>query len=114
MLPHILPQLVNLPLKYVYMFRVCSNLWYTYIGMLFTYVFGFAISAFNAHALAALAEVAGPGLDFHLGTILPALLSAMSDSDEVCSCTFPCAPNPPKQFVHMLYYLYMPYMLPCG
>ncbi|XP_057801902.1 protein ILITYHIA-like [Salvia miltiorrhiza] len=53
-LPHILPKLVHLPL-----------------------------SAFNAHALGALAEVAGPGLDFHLGTILPALLAAMSDSDEV-------------------------------
>ncbi|KAL3654018.1 eIF-2-alpha kinase activator GCN1 [Castilleja foliolosa] len=52
-LPHILPKLVHLPL-----------------------------SAFNAHALGALAEVAGPGLDFHLGTVLPALLVAMGDSDE--------------------------------
>ncbi|ERN15855.1 hypothetical protein AMTR_s00039p00177200 [Amborella trichopoda] len=52
-LPHILPKLVNLPL-----------------------------SAFNAHALGALAEVAGPGLNFHLGTILPALLSGMGDDDE--------------------------------
>ncbi|KAK6156422.1 hypothetical protein DH2020_010670 [Rehmannia glutinosa] len=52
-LPHILPKLVHLPL-----------------------------SAFNAHALGALAEVAGPGLDFHLGTILPALLAAMGDDDE--------------------------------
>ncbi|KAF8392110.1 hypothetical protein HHK36_022452 [Tetracentron sinense] len=51
-LPHILPKLVHLPL-----------------------------SAFNAHALGALAEVAGPGLDFHLGTVLPALLSAMSDDN---------------------------------
>ncbi|KAJ4968726.1 hypothetical protein NE237_015427 [Protea cynaroides] len=51
-LPHILPKLVHLPL-----------------------------SAFNAHALGALAEVAGPGLNFHLGTILPALLSTMGDSD---------------------------------
>ncbi|XP_042484650.1 protein ILITYHIA [Macadamia integrifolia] len=51
-LPHILPKLVHLPL-----------------------------SAFNAHALGALAEVAGPGLNFHLGTILPALLSAMGDTD---------------------------------
>ncbi|XP_052292283.1 protein ILITYHIA [Citrus sinensis] len=51
-LPHILPKLVHLPL-----------------------------SAFNAHALGALAEVAGPGLNFHLGTILPALLSAMGDDD---------------------------------
>jgi HEAT repeat protein len=47
-LPHILPKLVHLPL-----------------------------SAFNAHALGALAEVAGSGLNTHLGTILPALLSAM-------------------------------------
>ncbi|KAL8544545.1 hypothetical protein ACS0TY_004932 [Phlomoides rotata] len=52
-LPHILPKLVHLPL-----------------------------SAFNAHALGALAEVAGPGLNFHLGTVLPALLSAMGDADE--------------------------------
>lgn len=51
-LPHILPKLVHLPL-----------------------------SAFNAHALGALAEVAGPGLNFHLGAILPALLSAMGDDD---------------------------------
>lgn len=39
--------------------------------------------AFNAHALGALAEVAGPGLDSHLGTVLPPLLSAMSHVDEV-------------------------------
>ncbi|XP_051119851.1 protein ILITYHIA [Andrographis paniculata] len=51
-LPHILPKLVHPPM-----------------------------SAFNAHALGALAEVAGPGLDFHLGTILPALLAAMDDDD---------------------------------
>jgi HEAT repeat protein len=51
-LPHILPKLVQSPL-----------------------------SAFNAHALGALAEVAGPGLDFHLGTILPALLAAMGDDN---------------------------------
>ncbi|KAJ4721119.1 translational activator GCN1 [Melia azedarach] len=51
-LPHILPKLVHLPL-----------------------------SAFNAHALGALAEVAGPGLNFHLGTILPALLAAMGSDD---------------------------------
>ncbi|KAJ6744278.1 TRANSLATIONAL ACTIVATOR GCN1-RELATED, partial [Salix purpurea] len=52
-LPHILPKLVHLPL-----------------------------SAFNAHALGALAEVAGPGLNFHLGTVLPALLSAMGAEDK--------------------------------
>ncbi|CAO2827459.1 unnamed protein product [Amaranthus hypochondriacus] len=49
-LPHILPKLFQLPL-----------------------------SEFKAHALGALAEVAGPGLNFHLNTILPALLSAMGD-----------------------------------
>ncbi|KAG6736308.1 hypothetical protein POTOM_060946 [Populus tomentosa] len=32
----------------------------------------FPSCAFNIHALGALAEVAGPGLNFHLGTILPA------------------------------------------
>ncbi|XP_063940401.1 protein ILITYHIA isoform X2 [Daucus carota subsp. sativus] len=52
-LPHILPKLVQLPL-----------------------------SAFNAHALGALAEVAGSSLNFHLGTVLPALLSAMGDNDQ--------------------------------
>ncbi|KAL8156542.1 hypothetical protein AgCh_001585 [Apium graveolens] len=52
-LPHILPKLVQLPL-----------------------------SAFNAHALGALAEVAGSSLNFHLGTVLPALLSAMGDGDQ--------------------------------
>ncbi|EPS66179.1 hypothetical protein M569_08598, partial [Genlisea aurea] len=51
-LPHILPKLVQLPL-----------------------------SAFNAHALGALAEVAGPGLNSHLGMVLPALLAAMGDVD---------------------------------
>ncbi|XP_068667141.1 protein ILITYHIA isoform X2 [Aristolochia californica] len=52
-LPHILPKLVHLPL-----------------------------SAFNAHAIGALADVAGSGLNVHLGTVLPALLSAMDDDDE--------------------------------
>ncbi|GMP21854.1 hypothetical protein CsSME_00000112 [Camellia sinensis var. sinensis] len=51
-LPHILPKLVHPPL-----------------------------SAFNAHALGALAEVAGPGLDFHLSTVVPALLTAMDDDN---------------------------------
>ncbi|KAK8589608.1 hypothetical protein V6N13_088443 [Hibiscus sabdariffa] len=51
-LPHILPKLVHRPL-----------------------------SAFNAHALEVLAEVAGPGLNYHLGTILPVLLSAMGGND---------------------------------
>ncbi|KAK9735623.1 hypothetical protein RND81_04G216500 [Saponaria officinalis] len=51
-LPHILPKLVQLPL-----------------------------SEFNAHALGAVAEVAGPGLNSHLSTVLPALLSAMSDNN---------------------------------
>ncbi|XP_076949401.1 protein ILITYHIA-like isoform X2 [Bidens hawaiensis] len=51
-LPHILPRLVHLPL-----------------------------SAFNAHALGAVAEVAGAGLNAHLSTVLPALLSAMGDDD---------------------------------
>lgn len=41
------------------------------------------ISAFNAHALGALAEVAGPGLNFHLGTVLPSLLSSMGSEDKV-------------------------------
>nr|XP_027089601.1 protein ILITYHIA [Coffea arabica] len=52
-LPHILPKLVHPPL-----------------------------TAFNAHALGALADVAGPGLDFHLSTILPPLLAAMADTNE--------------------------------
>ncbi|XP_028076105.1 protein ILITYHIA-like [Camellia sinensis] len=51
-LPHILPKLVHPPL-----------------------------SAFNAHALGALAEVAGPGLDFHLSTVVQALLTAMDDDN---------------------------------
>ncbi|KAL6953511.1 eIF-2-alpha kinase activator GCN1, partial [Sarracenia purpurea var. burkii] len=51
-LPHILPKLVHPPL-----------------------------SAFNAHALGALAEVAGSGLDFHLSTIIPALLVGMGDDN---------------------------------
>ncbi|XP_074569489.1 LOW QUALITY PROTEIN: protein ILITYHIA-like [Curcuma longa] len=51
-LPHILPKLVQLPL-----------------------------SAFNAHALGALAEVAGTGLNSHIGMILPPLIMAMGDDD---------------------------------
>ena len=43
----------------------------------------YAFSAFNAHALGALAEVAGAGLNSHVGTILPALLIAMGDVDVV-------------------------------
>ncbi|KAL3681502.1 hypothetical protein R1sor_024458 [Riccia sorocarpa] len=52
-LPHILPKLVRPPL-----------------------------TAFNAHALAALAEVAGAGLNTHLSTVLPSLISAMGENDE--------------------------------
>ncbi|MQL85382.1 hypothetical protein Taro_017909, partial [Colocasia esculenta] len=51
-LPHILPKLAHPPL-----------------------------SAFYAHALGAMAEVAGPALDCHLGTILPPLVIAMGDDD---------------------------------
>uniref|UniRef100_J3LSA3 TOG domain-containing protein n=1 Tax=Oryza brachyantha TaxID=4533 RepID=J3LSA3_ORYBR len=51
-LPHILPKLVQPPL-----------------------------SSFNAHALGALAEVAGPGLNSHIGTVLPALILAIDDED---------------------------------
>uniref|UniRef100_A0A0E0P0K8 TOG domain-containing protein n=1 Tax=Oryza rufipogon TaxID=4529 RepID=A0A0E0P0K8_ORYRU len=39
------------------------------------------LSSFNAHALGALAEVAGPGLNSHIGTVLPALILAMDDED---------------------------------
>ncbi|KAJ3693130.1 hypothetical protein LUZ60_012225 [Juncus effusus] len=52
-LPHILPKLVQPPL-----------------------------SAFNAHALGALAEVAGSGLNPHIVTVLPALIIAMDDQNE--------------------------------
>ncbi|EFJ34482.1 hypothetical protein SELMODRAFT_230367 [Selaginella moellendorffii] len=45
------------------------------------------LSAFNAHALGALAEVAGPGLNGHLSTILPPLIAAM-DSDEMDVASF--------------------------
>lgn len=46
-------------------------------------MFYITFSAFNAYALGALAEVAGSGLDAHLGTILPALLSALGGDDLV-------------------------------
>ncbi|KAH7283513.1 hypothetical protein KP509_34G010800 [Ceratopteris richardii] len=52
-LPHILPKLVRPPLN-----------------------------SLNAHALGALAEVAGPGLNSHLSTILPPLISAMGDKSQ--------------------------------
>lgn len=84
-LPHILPKLVHLPLSYVSACPICSKCTYScvFFSALFTDTSS-VISAFNAHALGALAEVAGPGLNFHLGTILPALLSAMGGDDKVC------------------------------
>ncbi|KAI8020792.1 Protein ILITYHIA [Camellia lanceoleosa] len=39
------------------------------------------LKAFNVHALGALAEVVGPGLDFHLNTVVPALLTTMDDDN---------------------------------
>ncbi|CAL5321342.1 unnamed protein product [Camellia sinensis] len=50
------------------------------IGLAFSTLYKLA---FNAHTLGALAEVAGPGLDFHLSTVVPALLTAMDDDNEV-------------------------------
>jgi hypothetical protein len=50
----------------------------------FTETSSYMFSAFNAHALGALAEVAGSGLNCHLSTVLPALLSAMGGDDKVC------------------------------
>eukprot|EP00897_Mesotaenium_endlicherianum_P004938 jgi/Mesen1/4472/ME000228S03455 len=38
--------------------------------------------AFNAHALGALAKVAGPGLNAHLSTVLPPFLAAVGDASE--------------------------------
>ncbi|KAJ7561862.1 hypothetical protein O6H91_03G044500 [Diphasiastrum complanatum] len=55
-LPHILPKLVSPP-----------------------------FTAFNAHALGTLAAVAGPGVNGHLGTILPPLMISMSAEDEEVS-----------------------------
>ncbi|GMY06601.1 5'-nucleotidase domain-containing protein DDB_G0275467, partial [Fagus crenata] len=48
----------------------------------FTEPSSYIFNAFNAHALGALAEVAGPGLNFHLGIVLPALLSAMGGEEK--------------------------------
>jgi hypothetical protein len=62
-LPHILPKLVHPPL-----------------------------TAFNAHALGALAEVAGPGLNVHLSTLLPPLIFAMGGEDEVMTITLSLHP----------------------
>lgn len=39
-------------------------------------------SAFNAHAIGAVADVAGAGLNVHLLTILPTLLSAMGNDEK--------------------------------
>jgi hypothetical protein len=41
--------------------------------------------AFNAHALGALAEVAGAGLNTHLSMILPPLISGMGNKEQVSS-----------------------------
>lgn len=51
-------------------------------------------SAFNAHALGALAEVAGSGLNSHIGMILPPLIMAMGDDDVV------------KQFMTLIVFFY--------
>lgn len=81
-LPHILPKLVQLPLRCVQlsclMYMFSKYFFSTYI-LILTNVF----SELNAHALGALAEVAGAGLNLHLSTVLPALLSAMGDDNVV-------------------------------
>jgi len=51
-----------------------------------------ACRAFNAHALGALAEVAGPGLNVHLSTLLPPLIFAMGGDDEVMTITLSLQP----------------------
>lgn len=71
---------------FIFHSRMCTfSLWFVVysISLINKLKCSNASSAFNAHALGALAEVAGPGLDFHLSTILPALLAAMGDADEV-------------------------------
>lgn len=52
--------------------------------------------AFNAHALGALAEVAGPGLNVHLSTVLPPLISTMGGDDEVIMASSKIPTNPIK------------------
>lgn len=85
-LPHILPKLVHLPLSYVFLFVYFCK--YS-SSSLMCYYFVVSnikkcyVSALNAHAIGALAEVAGAGFNTHLGTILPALLSAMGDENKV-------------------------------
>jgi hypothetical protein len=83
-LPHILPKLVHLPLSYASPSQISKCISVHFLVTSFTETSSYIFSAFNAHALGALAEVAGPGLNFHLGTVLPALLSAMDGDDKVC------------------------------
>lgn len=83
---------------------------YSYLYLMLSYLgidpkFLNDVSAFNAHALGALADVAGPGLDFHLSTILPALLAAMDDADEVylfayCVQPFSYICHPPDKLLY--------------
>ncbi|KAK4356440.1 hypothetical protein RND71_025411 [Anisodus tanguticus] len=80
-LPHILPKLVHLPLPYVYMLSSANSFCVPCGCAVLTNISAHTYSAFNAHALGALAEVAGPGLDSHLSTVLPALLNAMGYTD---------------------------------
>ncbi|KAF3663594.1 hypothetical protein FXO37_11913 [Capsicum annuum] len=80
-LPHILPKLVHFPLSYVYMLSSPNRFSVPCGSAILTKMSLHTYSAFNAHALGALAEVAGPGLDSHLSTILPALLNAMGYAD---------------------------------
>lgn len=90
MLPHILPKLVHLPLSYAYMLSSSNSFSVPCGSAVLTKISVHTYSAFNAHALGALAEVAGPGLGSHLSTILPALLNAMGYTDMVCLLTDMC------------------------
>lgn len=56
--------------------------------------------AFNAHALGALAEVAGPGLNVHLSTVLPPLISTMGGDTEI----FTSSKNIPTDVVMLVYF----------
>ncbi|CAI5531411.1 unnamed protein product [Closterium sp. Naga37s-1] len=65
-LPHILPKLVKPPLTYVHSFESTQK----------------SALEFKAHALGALAEVAGAGMCVHLATVLPPLLNEMGQMEE--------------------------------
>ena len=82
-LPHVLPKLVRPPITSAPFLppTLCCPLVLRWVGDLGGWDRG--CSVFNAQALGAIAEVAGAGLNPHLPTVLPPLVAAMGNTEDV-------------------------------